>query len=243
MTALASLQPIALSPSNPQAFLQFILEHSLKATTLIICSTREAFLDDLQEPNQAATGPHEHDSADQVANQQTDALIYPSLRQIAVSRCVKLVFVSTIPQLRAYLSTYQASSYESPDNHTHDAPTQRQRLLAIWGLLNLHRSGFEYSAQGLCRTLGSAVDAAHFSKQRLILGEKPVTTIPARADVAEVADVESGSRNPWEESIPLLNSSAMHGDERMLLRRSIQIRTILQRWCHFQEDPNILLAD
>ena len=237
MTTLASLQPTALSPSSSQAFLQFILEHNLEPTTLIICSTREAFLDDLQEPNRGAA---EHDSADQVTIEQSDALVYPSLRQIAVSRSVKLVFVSTIPQLRAYLSTYQASCDESPDNHTNDAPSHRQRLLAIWGILNLHRSGFEYSAQGLCRTLGSAVDAAHFSKQKLVLGEMPVTTVSADADVA---DVESGIINPWQESVPLLNSSAMHGDGRMLPRRNIQVSAILSRWCHFQEGGNNQLAD
>lgn len=240
MTALASLQPIALSPSSSQAFLQFILEHNHKATTLIICSTREAFLEHLQEPNHGASGSPEHDSADQVTTEQTDGLIYPSLRQIAVSRAVKLVFVSTIPQLRAYLSTYPASTNESLDNHTNNAPSHRQPLLAVWGLLNLHRSGFEYSAQGLCRTLGSAVDAAHFSKQRLILGEMPVMTVPADADVA---DVESGTRDPWQESVPLLNSSAMHGDGRMLPRRNIQVSAILSRWCHFQEGGNNQLAD
>ena len=237
MTALASLRPIALSPSNPQAFLRFILEHSLISTTFIVCSTREAFLNDLREPNHGAA---EHDSADQVPSEQTDDLIYPSLRQIAVSRSVKLVFVSTIPQLRAYLSTYQASLDESPDNQSHDAPSHRQRLLAVWGMLNLHRSGFEYSAQGLCRTLGSAVDAAHFSKQRLILGEMPVTILPADADAA---DVESGSRNPWQESVPLLNSSAMHGDGRILPQRNIQVSAILARWCHIQEGGNSQLAD
>lgn len=240
MTALASLQPLALAPSSSQAFLHYVLEHNLKATTLIICSTREAFLADLQEPNHGATGSPEHDSADEVTSEQTDALIYPSLRQIAVSRSVRLVFVSTIPQLRAYLSTYQASINESPDSHTNDAPSHRQRLLAIWGILNLHRSGFEYSAQGLCRTLGSAIDAAHFSKQRLILGEMPVTTVPADADVA---DVGNEIRNPWQESVPLLNSSAMHGDGRMLPRRNIQVSAILSRWCHFQEGGNNRLAD
>lgn len=240
MTGLACLQPIASYPQSSRAFLKLVLEHNLKVTTLIICSTREAFLDDLQESNDGATGSQEHNSADQATVGQVDVLVHPSLRQIAVSRSVKLVFVSTVPQLRAYLSTYQASSYESPENHTLDAPSQRFRLLAVWGLLNLHRSGFEYSAQGLCRTLGSAVDAAHSSKQRLILGEMPVTTVPGHADVA---DIESESRNPWKELVPLLNGSAMHGDERMLPQRTIQVSAIFQRWCHFQEGGNIQRAE
>ena len=230
MTSSASLRPIVLAPQNSNCFLHYVLDHSLKPTSLVVCSTREAFLNSLEEPDFSMNQSDEIAPVDQSVEEQTDALLIPSLRLISLSRSVNVVFVSTLSQLRAYLSVHQAHSKEAPAESSAEDSTPRTSLLAIWGLLRLHRGTFEYSAQGLCRTLGSAVDAAYSSGQKLILGEWQNAQVSPNIESLEIQN-----ENPWKGLIPLLSSSAMNGDVSMLSQPNIKIITVVRRWCQYQE--------
>ncbi|OLL25744.1 hypothetical protein NEOLI_001643 [Neolecta irregularis DAH-3] len=72
----------------------------------------------------------------------------------AASRQLSIVHVTSLPQLSAFLSIVRM---------------EQKTFLAIWGFTEMHRLGERYSAQGLGRTLASALDACN--NGRLIIGD------------------------------------------------------------------------
>lgn len=223
-----SLHPIALPPLLAAEFLDYISQHHHSPTTLIICSTREAFLQQLQISiiHQTPTQVSTTDSAPSTPLH----LLHPTIHRIAISRTIALAFTPTVPHLRAYLATYspRVQVYPSTASPSIHMPSQKP-LLAIWGLASLHRSTTEYSAQGLSRTLAVAVEAAHSAGQRLVLAE-------SRQDLDE-PEGEEGREvllGPWREQVSLLSGSVRFGGEESGLNgRMMEVGDVVRRWCRF----------
>lgn len=226
----------AFSPLFCTDLVNYVLERHCPPTVLVVCSSRDTFLEDLKaciehsHPRQIAENSDEHGSL--------HPLLVPTLHLISTSRTIKLAFVPTLPHLRAYLATY-----ETEELATSSSPTRAGSqipLLVIWGLCNLHRSTAEQSAQGLSRTLATAVEAAHLAEQQLLLAEP-------RSLQTEI-DGENGDpsldtmANPWREEIPLLSGSVRFGgEERSWAGRTIEVGKVVARWCNFAElnlDPS-----
>lgn len=224
--------PMALPPMLCSSFIDYVLKFHRTPTTLIVCSTREAFLEDLLDsiklthPQEPQTSQASDDQASQ------HHFLLPTIHLIANAQSIHLVFVPTLPHLRAYLATHEVASKSSQAiSGTVHSPSQHA-LLALWGLAYLHRSTAENSAQGLSRTLALAVEAASHGEQRLVLAEPLDVHGEAAMENAEAAEdvpVES-----WKEQVPCLSGSVRFGgEERVWAGKTIEVGRIVAKWCRF----------
>lgn len=225
--------PIALAPLLWTDFINFILRQHTSPTTLIVCSSRDAFLEELQ-----ACINHTH-PRDPTADSSNEAsldsrhpaphpLLIPTIHLIAKSRSVNLAFAPTLLHLRAYLATYVSSVKSLSTSSASTKPGSQYPMLAVWGLADLHRSTAEHSAQGLSRTLVVAVETAKLNGQRLVLAEsKALDGGVEHEGVGSVGD-------PWKEQVPLLSGSVRFGEEdRVWAGRTVEVARVVGRWCRF----------
>ena len=211
--------PLALAPMNPVKMLEWLIyRHDSRQSTIIICCEREGFLESLilhiREND-------EEDTTDVGRN-----LLTPTLFLIASSQHIRLVFTPTISHLRAYLARL---IWDQSQLATKTESRSRKPFLILWGFVALHRSTFEYSAQGISRTLAAAIEAGHFQSQRLLLVED------RGLDSHEgVEDSDRQQFDPWREQVPLLNGSVRFGgEEKGWAGRMIELRDVIRKWCRF----------
>lgn len=209
-----------------------LLEDQLRAqhgnTTLIICSSKKQFLQQLSpflsvhQPTQAAACEEDTEPEDTHQNQQPHLLLEPTLQLMSISKATKLAFCPTINTLRAYLSSLRIL------DHTKSAPPAS---LMIVDLILLHHATSEFSMQGLMRSLASAVEAAARNKADLRLCEC--------RDVHDLENPDRGARL-WDAQVPLLSGSVRLRDEDAgWSGRLISVRAIAGRWFEFEkmEEP------
>ena len=219
-----SKHPIALFPVLPTDFIDFILQQHQPASTIIICLTREAFLQELEASIARSILTAESTERHSPLGHH---LLNPTLHLVATSRDVNLAFTPTLPHLRAFLATY--ASKTTPSDMSQVKPSSvKNPILAIWGFAGVHRSTSEHSAQGLSRTLAVAVEAARLTGQQLMLAES------ARTPNDETLGTGNGGLDPWKEQVPLLSGSVRFGDDGSGLGgRSIEVKAVVGRWCRF----------
>jgi len=222
---------VALPPMLCSGFLEYVLKYHKSPTTLVICSTREAFLEDLLAS--IKNTPSQEPSASQTSDEHTPhPLLIPTIHLIAKSQSINVIFAPTLPHLRAFLATSQLTFKSGQSASTMVLPASQFALLAIWGLANLHRSTAEYSAQGLSRTLASAVEAALQEEQKLVLAEPLI--MHGRAVLHNVEVTEGLVREAWKEQVPLLIGSVRFGgEERVWAGRTIEVGRVVAKWCRF----------
>jgi len=228
---------VALPPMTCSDFVDYALKHHRPPTTLVICSTREAFLEDLLASVKRT--PSQEPSASQPNNERTSqhSLLIPTIYLIAKSQSVHVVCVPTLPRLRALLATRNLASNSGQSTYDVDHLGYYSRgsictLLAIWGLANLHHSTAEHSAQGLSRTLASAVETASRRGDRLVLSEPLAMQGGAGLENAELT--EGTTTDPWKEQVPLLSGSVRFGGEdRAWAGKTIEVGRVIARWCRF----------
>lgn len=229
---------IALFPLTCTDFINYIFKHHRAPTTLIVCSTREIFLEELISSIRSASQSEEDlPSSSQASDDDRSSisphlLLVPTIHLIAKSHSVNVVFIPSLPHLRANLST--AMPAPRPESRCGETATQGSQapLLAIWGLARLHRFTAEYSAQDLSHTLASAVEAAAYRRQRLVLAEpREISNTAALND----ADASEGVQDHcWREQVPLLSGSLMFaGEDRIWAGKTIAVGMVVAKWCKF----------
>ncbi|KAI4136679.1 MAG: hypothetical protein L6R39_007670, partial [Caloplaca ligustica] len=181
---------------KPIDLIEHILLHHQAPTVIIVCSSREAFLESVQSsleldnPNGESTETGETGSL--------HPLLIPSIHQLATSRTVDMAFAPTLPHLRAYLATYAPGKASMSTLAAVARPGPQISMLAVYGLLELHRATTEHSVQGLSRTLAIAAETANQRGMRLTLIEPTedlvLPTTEAMVDPETVAPSE-----PWAE--------------------------------------------
>ena len=227
-----SMTPMALPSMLCTDFIDFIIQYHDAPTTLVICSSREAFLAELQTSIQPAPPESPSASPSNGLPIPLHPLLIPTIHLIARSRSVSLAFAPTLPHLRAYLATHEAPFSTDSSSSTLLKPRSRVPLLAIWALARLHRSTAEHSAQGLSRTVAVAVETARLASQRLVLAEPRRTEDGNDNDDAESSD--EVLEDAWKEHVPLLSGSVRFGgDERAWAGKTIEVGRIIARWCRF----------
>jgi hypothetical protein len=194
------------------------------SNTLVVCSSKSQFWDQLtplisgQQPVQEdplADAPEDEQTSEGV---QPHTLLDPTLELISTSKATKLAFCPTIDTLRAYLSSFAPAD--------RDMSHPRGSLL-IMDLIFLHHATSEFSVQGLMRTLASAVEAAARNLMDLQLCE-----------CSDVRDLQNPHRGPrlWDTQIPLLSGSVrLRAEEAGWSGRIISVRSIVGRWFEFEK--------
>lgn len=211
--------------------LESLVNHgSPQGTTLVICSTRNAFLRQIAPTllaPQAQEIPASQESLDEDEEPQDllpHRFLIPTLGLLAATRAVKIAFCPTVKSLRAWLSTYIVSTGTS---FAHDIDARR--TLIVLDLVLLHRDTSEFSVQGLSRTLACAVEVAARNGMDLQLVECK--------DFHDVHDSPRGYAL-WAAQVPLLSGSVrLGGDGVNWAGRAISIRTVASRWFRFEERP------
>ncbi|OKL58137.1 hypothetical protein UA08_06481 [Talaromyces atroroseus] len=236
-------------PAVPIAdFVNTILHNTNGSTTLVVCSTREKFLEQLAAGVTANLHAHgntnehaEEDGQSQLVGAGAETvetqksalgLLSSTIATLANSRRVKLVFCSSLAQLRAYLSVFGLRSITT--NNTVDTRDQDavcgNAMIAILDLIAMHCLSTEFSAQGLSRTLALAVETAARTQSAIMLCEC--------SDMVNVGNPDHGQRL-WDLHVPLLNGGTIRvGNDHAPSARSgrhVSIRRVAQRWFKFEE--------
>lgn len=210
-------------------FVDYVLKYHRAPSTLVICSTREAFLEDLHASVKSAQS--EDPSASQTTDERTSQydFLVPKIHLIAKSQSIHVVFVPTLPHLRAFLATRVLVSNSGQATSRTTYSRSQSTLLAIWGLASLHRCTAEHSAQGLSRTLASAVETAAHGGDQLVLAEPSGMQDRSHFEVAEGV-----SSDPWKEQVPIFSGSVRFGgDERVWAGKTIEVARVIAKWCQF----------
>lgn len=227
---MASNKPIVLEAENIRDFVQHVLDHHALPSTLVICSTKAAFLEALQTEPQNAED-------EQLAVNPRRLWQNPTLRLLSTSRTLKLAFCPDVTHLRAYLATYSTTISKRPVQQD-DAlrlPSV-QPILAVLNAIQLHRPTSAFSAQGLNRSFSGAVEAAHHAGSKLVMAEvaRP-TPKPDIGDDMQTSE-DQPSDKPWDEQVPILNVTNKRLGE-LSVGRTVKIRSIAERWCTFEMKP------
>ena len=199
-------------------FLRHILYHNeAHSTTLLVCSTREHFLEQLVAAIRAP--------ADGMAASEGPQLLTKTIALLSQSSKIKLVSCPTLENLRAYISVLRMANIKPQESNS-------RSLLGVLNLLALHRSTSEFSAQGLSRTLAAAVEVTARQGVNLVLCEC--------LDATDGTDGERGEPL-WSVQVPLLNQTARNGTEESTGRGgNVTAKKVAQRWVEFDEDNRMI---
>ncbi|KAJ4366023.1 hypothetical protein N0V95_000249 [Ascochyta clinopodiicola] len=228
--------PTVLYPLTLPALLDYTLEtqSGSSPTTLVICSDKNVFLDDL-----AQSLKHQQATTHQDSNLQQ--LLTPTLHNLSTTRHVKLAFCPSVQALLAYLTAYDRPGY------VHAEESEGRDRLVLVNPLALHKPTPSFSAQGLSRTFAAAVETALRTGAMLHLveceGRRDSHGDDLNEDVAMLdGDEESRAateeQSPWDQDISILNVSARRfgsgAGERAWAGRTVKAKRIAARWFQFQ---------
>lgn len=233
--------PFVLSTNDVHECLNYFLQNSDLSTTLVICSTRDAFLSALLRSQHTSNYPGcDTSSPCTLPEEQSQYryLLEPTIGLLFRARAIQLAFCPTLQHLRAYLSTYatQRPSGRPPippssDTFTAQGPQEENfSVLALFNSITLHRSTLEHSAQGISRTLAIAVEAAARANVQLVLAEYGEASEP-RQDVERMPSI-------WDEQVALLNMAVttLRNVDGGFLSRTIPVRRVVATWCRFEDE-------
>jgi hypothetical protein len=147
-------------------------------------------------------------------------ILTPALESIDRSSTVRVHFCESVPSLHTRLAVLNGSC----------------KSLAVMYPLALHADTSARSAQGLAKTISSAVDAAIRVGAQLRLME-PSTPVPPTAfdEHHQVQHEAPTSQNPWDQHLPILNATASRfGSERAWVGRTVTARQVASRWCTWE---------
>lgn len=234
--------PLALPPALPAELLTYILTCETSPTTAIICQPQSTFLSSLFNsisrpaavPDPADTNTIPPSSTTLPEPPKYQALLIPTLRQVAASRYTNLVFINTVTHLRAYLAAF-------PSPNTQDEPPETKQeanklgdqapSIVVFGLVGLHRDTSEWSAQGLGSSAAALVDAGWRTKRRIVVLEENVDSEDGQDGEGKRSD------KVWEERLPMLNGNVrragLEGEDAVWSGRTVMVRRVLGRWFRF----------
>jgi hypothetical protein len=248
-----SLTPIALPPALPSELLDYILVHQVYPTTLVICQPRATFLSSLSNAikHTPPPPPPDPDTSETLSAEapQRHPLLIPTLHQVATSRHVNLVFISTVTHLRAYLAVSPGPEpKEAPPKREWDKSGKKGRtvpLLVAYGVVGLHKDTSEWSAQGLGNSLAGLVEAGVRGGRRVVVvEEKRLEDEEEDGAEEEMTDEVAGEERRkvckvWEERVPMLNGSVrragLESEEGGWSGRTVEVGRILARWFKFRK--------
>lgn len=231
--------PTVLAPLTLPALLNHVLStqsasSSSSPTTLVVCSDRHAFLDDL-----AHSLRQHHDT---VQGNGLEQLLVPSLHNLSITRHVQLAFCASVQALLAYLTAYDRPGY------VHVEESEGQERLIVVNPLALHRPTSSFSAQGLSRTFATVVDTASRIGATLHIvecqgsrrgSEMHFEDDASMLDGEDEVHVTAEEQDPWEQDVSILNVSARRfgpaSSERAWAGRTVKAKRIAARWFRFHD--------
>ncbi|KAK2882647.1 hypothetical protein FQN49_000121 [Arthroderma sp. PD_2] len=220
-------------------FMQYLLRSNASTITLLSCSTRDAFIEELcantaLEPEQPRSpGPEDvqDPSEEAIADDEGESsienrhwLLSNTIDLISRSQRVKLVFCPSVEHLRAYLGGRFRNRKNLHEQGANGNLYQGTPMLAIVNMVSIHSSTAEFSAQGISRTSALAVEIAAREGVELVLCE---------CKSVHGGGTERGSR-VWDAQVPLLSSMVKSmGGEPSPNVKTIQVKQVMKKWFRF----------
>ncbi|GAB7338584.1 hypothetical protein MBLNU457_5324t1 [Dothideomycetes sp. NU457] len=254
------MDPVFLEDASIINVLDFIIETHTAPTTLIICSTRAAFIQDLLDADTQnelldadIQDAEEDDIEKHKAISPLSHLLTPTLHLLSRTRTIDLAFCPDVPHLLAYL-TLLSHGNESTTLHgiKHSGSRDRVPTIAILNPIKLYRSTSSFSVQGLIRFFACAVETADLLGRKLVIAEcdDSSTRKGGGGDEDEDEDMqgdheESANGNderqretrpsPWDQEVSMLNvtTKTFGAGSRGWAGRTVSVRRIAGRWCRF----------
>ncbi|KXT03238.1 hypothetical protein AC578_4823 [Pseudocercospora eumusae] len=225
--------PVVLEGAAILDFLQYVLDCHAPPSTLVLCSTKTAFIERLKHAAASPEGALDEPSLP--ADRMRRLWRTPTLRLLSTSRTLKLLFCPDITHLRAYLATYSLALAKRPDEADTALRYKNARpVLAVLDLIQVHRPTTAFSAQGINRSMSAAVEAAYATGSKLILAEYPAPLAEPDLDFGAAGiDVRQAEQSAWDEEVPILNVTSKRLGE-LSVGRTVAIRTVAARWCTFE---------
>ncbi|PGG97093.1 hypothetical protein GX51_07494 [Blastomyces parvus] len=228
---VSNRNPIILSLDSTVDLVEHLLARDSPATTLIVCSTRDAFLQQLctsmppAEPG-AVQPPPPQDDHDMSRPISLNYRFYNTIGLIAQSKKVTLAFCPSLEHFRAYISVFRRQRQSSHQQEHVNLPCRSRPVLAVLGLIALHCDTREFSAQGIAKNLALTVEIAVRQGVDLTLCECAVVG----------RENASGSRL-WDAEVPLLSGQTrVTGTESAHTGRTVKVHQIARR-CLCKEVP------
>lgn len=212
-------------------FTEWLLQSDASTIALIICSTKQVFLQKLcasvqLQMQREAQSTHEDGEPETIPAPPTTchSLLADTIETIARSQRVSLAFCPRVDHLRAYLSVLRLPTKKGDTPGGHRYPGKP--IIAILDPLAAHTYTSELSAQDLSRSLALAVEAGGREHADLYLCE-----------CRDPGDEDMASRSPWDIDIPHLNSSVGRVSEITATRprSTVPARRIARRWFEFDK--------
>ncbi|KAL5117911.1 hypothetical protein ACEQ8H_004230 [Pleosporales sp. CAS-2024a] len=207
-----AMSPTVLCPLTLAGLLRLLLAPragtaaTATTLTLIVCASRDAFLQQLAQSLQ-----HEQHATD--TDTHAEDVARPSLHNLLRCRHVQLAFCASVQALLAHLTVYghgQASA----------------STLVLVNPLALHASTPSFSAQGLSRSFAAATETARRTGAALHVVECPGPAAMTEDPWEQQLSILNGSARRF---------GAGSGGERAWAGRTVTAKTIAARWFRFQE--------
>ncbi|EDU41921.1 hypothetical protein PtrSN002B_007159 [Pyrenophora tritici-repentis] len=229
-------RPTVLCPLTLTGLLHHLLANQSRTcpTLLIICSSRDVFLQDV------ATSLQQHHGEQDPAS--TEQLIAPTLHNLVTTTHIQLVFCTSVQALLAYLT-----AYGRPGAPGVVGDTQGKEKIVLVNPLTLHASTPSFSAQGLSRCFATVAETALRAGVQLHVvecaGKRKIVENSDDEDMdmdteQEGTQAETDDEDPWEQEVSILNVSARRfgsgPGERAWARRTVKAKSIAARWFHFR---------
>ncbi|KAM3513364.1 hypothetical protein MY11210_002945 [Beauveria gryllotalpidicola] len=224
-------RPLILPPSTPRAFLTRVLDTLSHPTTVLICASRPDFLHAAVSELHDTPAPS---SSSSLSTSSPPDVLSATLARLATSRHIRVAFAPSVVHLRAYLSVFPATKPvpAPPPVQQQQQQQKTPALLLVYGFLDVHRDGSEWSAQGIGCSAACVVEAAKRGGLLAALMEPTGWGEDGGGGGGEQQDGETGWA-AYEEQIPLLSTTASVREDRTWGVPCTSARTILQRWFTF----------
>ncbi|KAJ2968742.1 hypothetical protein NQ176_g9033 [Zarea fungicola] len=263
-----ALKAIVRPPCTPTAFLQHVLKHYTYPTTVLICAAKQDFLNatasELRDATPATAAastatpasrleqdheplPDTEATSDAVPEETlADAsdkrsLLKATLAQISTARHIHTVFIPSVAHLRAYLSVFPHAAQTTappPPPPAAQIPIPGRSLI-VYGFLDVHRDGSEWSAQGIGCSAACIVEAAVRSGcLETILMEPTGWDNANGSGDGGGTDGDAETLTTWgvyQEQIPLLSTTASVRDDGTWGLPCTSAKVILRRWFTFHD--------
>ena len=254
------MDPMVLEEVSTLEMFDFIINNHTNPTTLIICSSREAFIQDFLSTDTQHTstntggdlGDRDQTTIDTPkASSPLEHLLQPTLHLLSGTRSINLPFCPDVPHLLAYLTLLShRDTATSPPGVGQIESEGKIPILAILNPIGLYRSTSSFSVQGLNRFFACAVETAFVLGRKLIIAE--CVDPQSRGDESdEDEEMQDGAEdrddqddkgqkakkpNSWDEEVSMLNvtTKTFGAGNRGWAGRTVSVRRIAGRWCCFE---------
>ncbi|OJD13339.1 hypothetical protein AJ78_06197 [Emergomyces pasteurianus Ep9510] len=203
---------------------EYLLRGDAPITMLIVCSTRDVFLQQICASSSIAPTEPGNEHPEDAEECNLNRRFHNTIGLIAQSKRITLAFCPSLQHFCSYISAFRRRRLMPLKQEDGDLQREGGPLLAVLGLVALHYDTREFSAQGIAKTLALTVEIAARERVNLALWECLV-----------VGREYASGGSLWEADVPLLSGQARGsmGGDNSHAGRTVKLKKVAKRWFYF----------